>query len=73
MVTTGIYHGDLLQKGFYKRRSITFLLVRTNSVKENFEQSKQDFEWGYPLTLVQETPGAPNNGFPLNNLKHFLG
>ena len=23
--------------------------------------------------LIQETPGAPNNGFLLNNLKHFLG
>ena len=69
MVTTGIY----CKKGFIKREVLRLLLVRTNSVKENFEQSKQDMERGYPLTLVQETPGAPNNGFLLNNLKHFLG
>ena len=45
------------QKGFLKGEALC--LLRTNSVRENFEQSTQDFEHrlcqkGYPLTLGQE-------------------
>ena len=29
-------------------------VLRANSVRENFEQSKRDLEGGYPITLVQE-------------------
>ena len=34
------YHGDLSQKG----KGEALRLLRTNSVRENFEQSKQDLE-----------------------------
>ena len=44
----GIYS----KKGFIKREVLR--LLRTNSVRENFEQSKRDLKRGYPLTLVQE-------------------
>ena len=45
---TGIYR----KKGFIKGKALRFL--RTNSFRDNFEQSKRDLERGYPLTLVQE-------------------
>ena len=44
----GIYR----KEGFTKGEAL--LLLRTNSVRDNFEQSKQDLERGCPLTLVQE-------------------
>ena len=44
----GIYR----KKGFIKGEALR--LLRTNSVRENFEQSKRDLERGYPLTLVQK-------------------
>ena len=44
----GIYS----KKGFIKGEALR--LLRTNSVRENFEQSKRDLKRGYPLTLVQE-------------------
>ena len=44
----GIYS----KKGFIKREALR--LLRTNSVREDFEQSKRDLKRGYPLTLVQE-------------------
>ena len=45
------------RKGFIKGEALR--LLRTNSVKENFETSKRDFqqrlcERGYPLTLVHK-------------------
>ncbi|XP_078384082.1 uncharacterized protein LOC144666535, partial [Oculina patagonica] len=45
------------KKGFIKEEALR--LLRTNSVKENFETSKRDFEQrlcerGYPLTLVHK-------------------
>ena len=45
------------KKGFIKGEASR--LLRTNSVRENFEQSKRDFEHrlcqrGYPLTLVKK-------------------
>ena len=45
---TGIWR----KKGFNKGE--TLRLLRTNSERENFEQSNQDLEWGYPVALVQE-------------------
>ena len=49
-------HGDIMgiyrKKGFIKGEALR--LLRTNSVRENFEQSKRDLERGYPLTLVQK-------------------
>ena len=44
----GIYH----KKGFIKGEALH--LLRTNSVRENFEQSKRDLDEGYPLKLIQE-------------------
>ena len=44
----GIYS----KKGFIKREASR--LLRTNSVRENFEQSKRDLKRAYPVTLVQE-------------------
>ena len=46
------------KKGFIKGEALR--LLRTNSVKENFEKHKREFEQrlcqrGYPLTLVQKT------------------
>ena len=45
---TGIYR----KKVFIKCEALR--LLRTNSVRDNFDQSKRDLERGYPLTLVQE-------------------
>ena len=50
-------HPSNCKKGFIKGEAL--LLLRTNSIRENFEQSKRDFEHrlcqrGYPLTLVKE-------------------
>ena len=50
----GIYR----KKGFTKGEALRFL--RTNSVRENFKQSKPDLERGYPLMLVQEILTAVN-------------
>ena len=44
----GIYS----KKGFIKGEALR--LLRTNSVRENFEQSKRDLKRGYPLMLIQE-------------------
>ena len=41
-----IYHGDEPQKSFIKGEALR--LLRANSVRENFEQSKRDLEQGYP-------------------------
>ena len=50
-------HGDIMgiyrKKGFIKGEALR--LLRTNSVRENFEQSKRDLERGYPLMPVQKT------------------
>ena len=45
-------HWIYRKKGFIKGEVLC--LLRANSVIENFEQRKQDLQWGYPLTLVQE-------------------
>ena len=44
---TGIWQ----KKGIIKGE--TLRLSRTNSERENFEQSRWDLEWGYPVVLVQ--------------------
>ena len=46
------------KKGYIKREALRPL--RTNSVRENFKQSKPDLERGYPLMLVQEKLTAVN-------------
>ena len=45
-VTTGISLGLIAKR--------VLRVLRANSVRENFEQSKRDLEGGYPITLVQE-------------------
>ena len=53
LIEIGVYiTGMNRKKGFIKGDALR--LLRTNSVRENFEQSKRDLEQGYPYMLVQE-------------------